>query len=195
MIILRSRIKELSLIALFPALMGATAGVSIPLFGLPPITLQTLFVFLSGLLLTPKNAFYSMSIYLLLGVIGVPVFSGFNAGFAVLLGPSGGFLFGFPFIAFFTSLLKNTVFSSNSFYITFILILIGTFALYMIGSTYISILYKLNIFSVIAGFALYLPMDILKAFVAVYLYVRVRAFVTYEQAKIWKFIHLLWTSK
>ena len=65
---MNTRIKELSLIALFPALMGATAGISIPLLGLPPITLQTLFVFLAGLLLNPKNAFYSMCIYLVLDV-------------------------------------------------------------------------------------------------------------------------------
>ena len=51
------KIKELTTIALFPALMGATAGVSIPLFNLPPITLQTFFVFLAGLLLGPKKVY------------------------------------------------------------------------------------------------------------------------------------------
>lgn len=50
------KIKDLSMIALFPALMGATAGIYIPLFNLPPITLQTLFVFIAGLVLGPKKA-------------------------------------------------------------------------------------------------------------------------------------------
>jgi biotin transport system substrate-specific component len=177
---MNKRIKELSLIAFFPALMGATAGISIPLLGLPPITLQTLFVFLAGMILKPKNAFYSMCIYLLLGVIGIPVFSGYNAGLAVLFGPSGGFLMGFPIIALMTSILKNSVFSQNYFFSNLLVVLIGTVTLYMIGATYITVIYKANIFTIISGFSLYLPGDIIKAFIVSYVYVRVHSFVTYE---------------
>jgi len=75
-----SRIRELTLIALFPAMMGATAGVVIPLGGLPPITLQTIFVFMAGLILGPKHAGISIGIYVLLGAIGLPIFSGYRGG-------------------------------------------------------------------------------------------------------------------
>lgn len=179
---MNNRMKELSLMAIFPALMGATAGISIPVFGLPPITLQTLFVFLAGMLLKPSNAFYSMSIYLVLGIIGIPVFSGYNAGLGVLLGPSGGFLFGFPIVALLTSIMRKSIFKSNYFSVNLFTVFVATACLYMIGSTYIATLYNANVFAVISGFALYLPGDIIKAFIVTYVYVRVHSFVTYEYA-------------
>jgi biotin transport system substrate-specific component len=60
-----------------------------------PVTLQTLFVLLSGLILGPKGGLASMLLYLLAGVAGLPVYAGGKAGLAVLIGPSGGFLLGF----------------------------------------------------------------------------------------------------
>ena len=177
---MNSRIKELSLIALFPALMGATAGISIPLLGLPPITLQTLFVFLAGMFLKPKNAFYSMCIYLLLGIIGIPVFSGYSAGLILLIGPSGGFLMGFPVVALLTSLIRNNVIFKNNFHSNLLIIFIANICLYMIGATYIMVIYKANLFTLISGFSLYLLGDIIKAFIVSYIYMRVHSFVTYE---------------
>ncbi len=178
---MKNRTKELSLIALFPALIGATAGISIPLFSLPPITLQTLFVFIAGLLLSPKNSFISLSVYLLLGFIGVPVFSGYTAGLGVLAGPSGGFLLAFPLIAMLTGILKDHVKKELNYKNTLFIVFIGTVFLYMIGATYISVLYKMNIFAVISGFSLYLPGDIVKGIVATLVYIRVQSQLTYER--------------
>ena len=79
-----NRTKEMIIIALFPALMAATAGIAIPLWTLPAVTLQTFFVFMSGLLLGPKKAGLSMVIYLLLGAIGLPVFSNYTGGIGII---------------------------------------------------------------------------------------------------------------
>ena len=65
-----------------------------------PYTFQTLFVLMAGGMLGWRNGFLSMLFYLGLGVAGAPVFSGAGFGLARLLGPSGGYLLGFPIAAF-----------------------------------------------------------------------------------------------
>jgi biotin transport system substrate-specific component len=83
---------------LFAAATSATAPVDMvhPLAPNVPITLQTLWVYLAGIVLGPLWAGIAFVCYLLAGLIGLPVFAGGNAGLGVLLGPTGGFLVGFP---------------------------------------------------------------------------------------------------
>ncbi len=92
-----SRIKYLTLVALFAALTAAGAWIKIPL-GPVPMTLQTLFIFLAGAILGPWWGGASQVTYLALGTLGLPVFAG-GAGVAALLGPTGGYLVTFPFAA------------------------------------------------------------------------------------------------
>lgn len=80
--------------SMFGALTAVGAYIMIPL-PLVPITLQTLFVILAGALLGGYLGALSQVVYILLGVIGLPVFSGGKAGFGVLIGPTGGYLIGF----------------------------------------------------------------------------------------------------
>jgi biotin transport system substrate-specific component len=86
---------------LFAAATSATAPVDMvhPLAPNVPITLQTLWVYLAGIVLGPLWAGVAFTLYLLAGLIGLPVFAGGNAGLGVLLGPTGGFLVGFPLAA------------------------------------------------------------------------------------------------
>jgi biotin transport system substrate-specific component len=83
---------------LFAAATSATAPVDVvhPLAPNVPITLQTLWVYLAGIVLGPLWAGVAFTLYLLAGLVGLPVFAGGNAGLGVLLGPTGGFLVGFP---------------------------------------------------------------------------------------------------
>jgi biotin transport system substrate-specific component len=80
--------------ALFAALTAVSAYLIIPI-GPVPITLQTLFVLLSGKLLGKKYGVLAQVTYLLLGAFGLPIFSGGRGGLGVLLGPTGGFLISF----------------------------------------------------------------------------------------------------
>jgi len=86
--------KDLSLIALFAALTAVGGFISIPFYPVP-LTLQIFFVLLSGAILGKKLGALSQIIYLGLGSIGAPVFHNFTGGIGILLGPTGGFLFGF----------------------------------------------------------------------------------------------------
>ena len=76
------------------ALLAVSAVVSIPI-GPVPVTLQTLVLAMSMVALGWRDAAISVAVYLLAGLAGLPVFSGASGGFGVLLGPTGGFLWGF----------------------------------------------------------------------------------------------------
>lgn len=91
--------KSLVICAMFAALTCAVAPISIPLPGGVPITLQQVSVMLAGLLLGAKLGALSQLVYVLLGAFGLPVFAGFHGGMGSILGPSGGFLVGYPFLA------------------------------------------------------------------------------------------------
>lgn len=92
---------DLGLIAVFAALVAGSALIAaIPVGGLGvPITLQTLAVILTGLALGPGRAFAAVGLYTLLGLAGLPIFSGGRSGLGILAGPSAGYIIAFPLAA------------------------------------------------------------------------------------------------
>ena len=86
--------KFLARCGLFSALMCICAWISIP-FGNLTFTLQSFALLLALFVLGGKGATVSVAVYLLLGVVGLPVFSGFRGGLGTLLGITGGYLWGF----------------------------------------------------------------------------------------------------
>ena len=88
------KVKKMALCALFAALMALCAWISIPV-GDVAYTLQSMAVALALLLLGGKLGTVSVVLYLLLGAVGLPVFSGFRGGLGALFGPTGGYLVGF----------------------------------------------------------------------------------------------------
>lgn len=146
--------------ALIPAMMAATTGLYIPMVG-ANITLQTLFVLLSGFVLGSKAGMISMVLYLILGAFGLPVFSGFQSGLGVLLGPSGGFIVAFPIAAAVAGLGR----SRRSSYWVFGLL--ATITLYGIGIPWLMVQLSLPLLTVLSLMAVYLPGDAIKLVVAV----------------------------
>lgn len=178
-----NRTKELTLIALFPALMGATAGISIPLlFGFPPVTLQTFFVLLAGLMLGPKKGALSMLIYLLMGAIGMPVFAGYTGGLGIILGRTGGFLIGFVLAAFFVGVMKTVKFINNEYIHHFVILVGANVIIYMCGASYMAYVTNTNTWLVLGYFPTYFIGDFLKIIASLYVYSRIRSVITYEYA-------------
>ncbi len=97
----RRATTDLALIAAFAALISAGAYVgAIPVGGAGvPITLQTLTVMLAGCILGPVRGFLAAALYLALGAIGLPVFSGHSSGLGVFTSASAGYLYSFPLAA------------------------------------------------------------------------------------------------
>lgn len=94
-----SRIYSMVLTALFAALTAVFSQISIPV-GPVPVNLALLAVFICGGALGWKRGTVSVAVYILLGVAGVPVFSGFQGGVARLAGPTGGYIIGYLFAVF-----------------------------------------------------------------------------------------------
>lgn len=88
------RTRSIAFIALSVALLAVSAWITVPL-GPVPFTLQTFVEVFVLLALRPKEAVSASAIYLLMGAIGLPVFSSMRGGIGVILGPTGGFLWGF----------------------------------------------------------------------------------------------------
>lgn len=95
---LRLSIREMCTAAVLTALTCVLAPFSISV-GAVPITLGTFCVFLTGALLPTKLSVASILVYILIGAVGVPVFSGFQGGIQVLASPTGGFLVAYPIMA------------------------------------------------------------------------------------------------
>ena len=89
-----NRYKDLSKSAIFVCVFIICALISIPI-GAIPITLQTFGITLAAYMCSPKQSAISIWTYLLLGAVGCPIFASMHGGLGSLLGPSGGFLWGY----------------------------------------------------------------------------------------------------
>jgi biotin transport system substrate-specific component len=101
-------------VPIFALLTCALARVAVPLPGTPvPATLQSLSVLLAGLVLGPRKGALSQALYLLAGVLGLPVFALPGSGPAYFLGPTGGYLFGFVLVPWIVGRLAQPGISST----------------------------------------------------------------------------------
>ena len=161
----KMNIRQMTLISLFAALTAVGAFISIPIYPVP-LTLQTLFTLLAAMILGGVMGASSQIIYVMLGVIGLPVFAGFKAGVGILFGPTGGFLFGFIISAYIIGKIVELKKEKNIFYY-FLAGIIGTIILCIIGITQLSLVTGIGIKKAITvGMLPFLPGDILKIIAA-----------------------------
>lgn len=98
-------IKKMAIVSLMTAILCILSPVSIPIFISPvPVSLGVLAVYLTAYVLEPVESLISVVLFLLLGIFGLPVFSGYSGGVAKILGPTGGYLVGFLFTVYISSL-------------------------------------------------------------------------------------------
>ncbi|MCL2563865.1 MAG: biotin transporter BioY [Oscillospiraceae bacterium] len=93
-------VREICYIAIFTALIAVLSPLAIPMpYGMP-LTLQSFVVPFAAVVLGAKRGAIAVLAYVLLGAIGLPIFSNFRGGLGMLIGPTGGFIFAFPLYAF-----------------------------------------------------------------------------------------------
>ena len=93
----RNKTYDLVYVSIFVVLIAVCSWISIPLT--VPVTLQTFGVFIAVGLLGGKRGTLAVLVYILMGAIGIPVFSGFTGGIGILAGTTGGYIVGFLFSA------------------------------------------------------------------------------------------------
>ena len=167
----KNDVFTLTLTALFAALMVAGTYIRIPL-GPVPVVLTTLFVIASGAILGPAGGTGAVFLYLVLGALGLPVFSQ-GGGLALFAGPTGGFLIGYLAGAFTAGIIVKTGKSSR---IRDLLgILAGTLIIYLPGLPWLSRALDFGLRRTLTvGFLPFLPGDLLKALVVFLLLQRLR---------------------
>jgi len=157
----RARIRKMAYAALFAALMAAGAWISLPL-PYVPLTLQTLFVLIAGAVLGPYFGALATLVYVLLGLIGLPVFARGQAGLGVLAGPTGGYLVGFFLCAIVVGLLAK-VKPGHRFLWLCLAMALGTGVIYLCGAAWLAFTAHLSLEAAfIAGVLPFVPGDILK---------------------------------
>lgn len=133
--------QKLVLMAMSAAIIAVLSQLSISL-GPIPLTLQTFAVGLLATLLQAKEAGISVLLYLLLGAIGLPVFSGGTSGFQALLGPAAGFLWGFVIYALVTGVLTKP---SKPIWHIFLANLLGDTFVFLLGALFYSLHLKVSL--------------------------------------------------
>ena len=127
-------LQTLAETALCAAVLCVVSPFTIPGPGAVPISLSTFCILAAALLLGWAKALAAVAVYLALGAAGLPVFSGGTGGVGVLMGPTGGYLFGYLFLAFFSGL-----FWKRGFWLRLATALFGTLALYAFGTAWFMI--------------------------------------------------------
>ncbi len=164
---------RVALTAPFAALTAVGAYIQIPLYPVP-ITLQTLFVYLSGILLGGSLGALSQLLYLAMGAAGLPVFAGGRAGVGVLLGPTGGYLMAFPPASFVAGKVAE-IGGDGDFRRILAGALIGTTLIYGLGVLQLTHWVNDLTAALSLGVLPFIPGDILKAVLAAYVGLKVRS--------------------
>lgn len=170
-------IKDVVSISIFAALTGVLSFLIIPVPApIPPITGQSFAPMLAGILLGPKKGAMSQLIYVLLGFIGLPIFSGGRAGPAVLFGERGGYLLGFIVGCFVIGLIHEKVIKrANSelkemLFSFFAVFVGGVIIVYILGVSWLMFILELGLReAVMMGALPFLVGDIVKVIGAVVL--------------------------
>ena len=132
------KVKDMTLTAVMAALVCIAGPLTIPA-GPIPLSLATFAVYLSGAVLGKKRGTIAVALYLLIGIIGVPVFSGFSGGFQKLAGVTGGYLVGYLPCAFLAGLGAERAEKEGRKWILPAMMVIGTAVLYAIGTAWFMI--------------------------------------------------------
>lgn len=164
-----SKTAEMTKIALLVAMNCVSAYIIIPLpFSMSPIALQTMFVNLVAFLLTPKQTFMTMFVYILIGLAGIPVFTGGTAGPAKLFGPTGGYIFGFLVAAVLISMLRGKEYSLKR-YCT-VGVGIGIPVIYLLGALQLKFVTGMDWQAAfVTGVLPFVPLDVAKCVAAAFL--------------------------
>lgn len=126
-------IQGLAISAMFSAIICVVAPWSIFTTSLVPLSLASFVLYLCAVLLPPSRATLSTLVFILLGAVGLPVFSGFSGGIAKILGPTGGYIIGYLPMVFIIAILIKAVPKKFMYPIAMV---IGTAVLYALGTAW-----------------------------------------------------------
>lgn len=184
--------KDVALMGLFVALIIVGGFIKIPT-PLVPVTLQVEVALLAGLLLGGVKGGICMVIYMVMGLIGIPVFTA-GGGFSYVLYPTFGYIIGFAVCAFFVGFLVNYLKKHNylesklKYLWVFLVTLGGLLIVYVIGVVYMFLIKNFYLQTEMTfakalyyGFVLFLPFDLLGCVVSTIAYIKLAPIINREK--------------
>lgn len=157
-------VREMALIAVMAAVTCVAGPLSVPI-GPVPISLTNLAVYFAIYLLGMRRGTTSYVVYLLIGMVGVPVFSGFTGGFGKLFGPTGGYLIGFIFMALICGVFIDR--SHHKIVPSMIGMILGTIVCYAFGTAWLAYQAHYTMAAALAaGVIPFIPFDLGKMVIA-----------------------------
>lgn len=149
------------------ALICIIAPLSIPLSGGVPISLGTFIIMLSAVVLGPWMGTEATVVYILVGMVGLPVFSGYQAGLSVLAGPTGGFIVGYFPLALFTGVFYRFLSKPRKAFLKYLFLtlgmVLGTACCYALGTIWFVFAMKSTLTAALTACVYpFLPLDALK---------------------------------
>ncbi|MBW1604933.1 biotin transporter BioY [Lactobacillus sp. Sy-1] len=171
--------KDLTQIALMIALiivLGIIPGIPVGIIPVP-IILQNFAIILAGLLLGGRNGTITIAIFILLAAVGLPILSGFRGGLAVILGPTGGYIFAWLTTPALLAAGIKTVRKWRNQPLNFTWLLLVTLSvsiiwIYLIAVTWLSIQSHIPFAVALSANVLFIPGDVIKSIVAVAIAIR-----------------------
>lgn len=168
-------LRQLTAVALMAAvicLLGPLA-LNIPFISPVPISLGMLGVYLAVSILGMKAGTLSVAVYIILGFIGIPVFTNFTGGVSKLLGPTGGYIIGYIFMALICGFFMDRW--ESRFWVCFLGMVLGTAVCYLFGTVWLAFQMSLTFPQALASGVLpYIPFDLAKLLLALILGRQVR---------------------
>lgn len=166
--------RELCCIALFAAVIALSSWIAVP--AAVPFTMQTFAVFFAVGTLGTKCGTAAVITYILLGAVGLPVFSGFRSGAGVLFSPTGGYIIGFVLAAIVSGALCARF--GKKLLPRMLCMLAGLALCYVFGSVWFALVHGVNVKTALVSCVLpFVPFDTLKLFLASVLSQKMRKYV------------------
>ena len=157
--------STIAIIALMAAVTCILGPLSLPI-GPVPISLTTMVLYITAVLLGRKKGTVSCLLYLLIGLVGIPVFSGFTAGPGKLLGPTGGYMIGYIFLIMISGWFIEKFPGKRAMY--FVGMVLGTVVCYTLGTAWLAYEAKMTLqAALMAGVVPFIPGDLIKMVLAI----------------------------
>lgn len=157
-------IQQLAVIGVMTAVICILAPLSIPI-GVVPISFTNLAVYIALYVLGVKKGTISYLVYLCIGLVGVPVFSGFTSGPGKLFGPTGGYLIGFILMAVIAGIFIDKF--TDKMYLCFLGMVLGTAVCYLLGTLWLAYQGGMSFQAALAAGVLpFIPGDLAKIVIA-----------------------------
>ncbi len=168
--------KEITHIAILAAIISVLSIITFQI-NVVPITLSVFAVLLSAVIAGAKKSVTAVAVYILIGALGIPVFSGIKGGVQILAGPTGGYIISYIFMALIVGIVSDKIKENNikNQVILFLFSIISIAVCYILGTIQYVFITSIGWTAALSACVYpFIPFDIIKSFLAVIIGLKIK---------------------